>query len=211
MHATPGWYGKLPSLGDFASRRLAVEFVEPWDAWLAQGLAQWRESDPAWLDSYLAAPAWCFVLGARVLSLSDRPAGPVWTGVLMPSVDRSGRYFPFTVASALATASAALAPRLVHRLHQTATLAVQAMHDDWQPDRLDEALFALPENGESPPATDAVARLGPALNRVASSGDTLWWLPVEGDDIDLHHSAGLPTGAAFARLFGAHADEPAAP
>ena len=27
----PGWYGKIPSLGDFASRRLPQSFVAAWD------------------------------------------------------------------------------------------------------------------------------------------------------------------------------------
>ena len=48
----PGWYGKLPALGDFASRRLPPEFVEPWDRWLAAGLAAWREHDADWLDAF---------------------------------------------------------------------------------------------------------------------------------------------------------------
>src|SRR5262249_35940975 len=34
--AIPGWYGKLPSLGDFASRRLPVEFVKAWDSCLQE-------------------------------------------------------------------------------------------------------------------------------------------------------------------------------
>ena len=30
----PGWFGKLPGLGDFASRRLPDTFVAAWDRWL---------------------------------------------------------------------------------------------------------------------------------------------------------------------------------
>jgi len=52
----PGWYGKLPALGDFASRRLPPVFVEPWDRWLATGLSAWRDADPGWLEAYLGAP-----------------------------------------------------------------------------------------------------------------------------------------------------------
>ena len=64
-----GWYGKLPSLGDFASRRLAPAFVEPWDDWLARGLAAWREQAPdGWLEGYLASPSWRFVLMPGVLA-----------------------------------------------------------------------------------------------------------------------------------------------
>jgi type VI secretion system protein ImpM len=41
----PGWFGKLPSLGDFASRRLPDAFVSRWDRWLQGGLARAREDD----------------------------------------------------------------------------------------------------------------------------------------------------------------------
>src|SRR5690606_36950533 len=30
----PGFYGKLPSRGDFVSRRLPADFIGQWDAWL---------------------------------------------------------------------------------------------------------------------------------------------------------------------------------
>ena len=29
----PGWYGKLPALGDFASRRLEPGWIAGWDGW----------------------------------------------------------------------------------------------------------------------------------------------------------------------------------
>ena len=88
MAASPGWYGKLPSLGDFASRRLSPLFVEPWDRWLATGLDAWRNADEAWLAAFLAAPTWRFALGAGVPFAQS----PGYAGVLMPSVDRVGRY-----------------------------------------------------------------------------------------------------------------------
>ena len=55
--AAPGWFGKLPHLGDFASRRLPPSFVRPWDRWLQRGLASARsELGERWLDLYLVAP-----------------------------------------------------------------------------------------------------------------------------------------------------------
>ena len=35
----PGWYGKIPSLGDFVSRRLPADFIVLWDNWLQQAIA----------------------------------------------------------------------------------------------------------------------------------------------------------------------------
>jgi type VI secretion system protein ImpM len=35
----PGFYGKLPTAGDFVTRRLPIDFVRVWDRWLAQHFA----------------------------------------------------------------------------------------------------------------------------------------------------------------------------
>ncbi len=97
--AIPGWYGKLPHLGDFASRRLPGEFIRTWDVWLQEVLQATRASlGEAWLDCYLTMPIWRFVLLPGLVG----PSG--WAGVLMPSVDRVGRQFPLTLAVALPSA-----------------------------------------------------------------------------------------------------------
>jgi type VI secretion system protein ImpM len=94
--AIPGWYGKLPFLGDFASRRLPPEFIRTWDVWLQEVLHATRTSlGEEWLDRYLTMPIWRFVLLPELVE----PSG--WAGVLMPSVDRVGRQFPLTLAVAL--------------------------------------------------------------------------------------------------------------
>ena len=43
MPALPGFYGKIPLLGDFVSRRLPRHFIEPWDSWLQSAFAASRE------------------------------------------------------------------------------------------------------------------------------------------------------------------------
>ena len=89
----PGWFGKLPNLGDFASRRLPASFIEPWDDWLQHGLAAAREELGArWLDVYLVAPVRRFCVAPGIIDAN------AWTGILMPSVDRVGRHFPLTIA-----------------------------------------------------------------------------------------------------------------
>jgi len=47
--------------------------------------------DAAWLDYYLTSPIWRFALRPGVI---DEHA---WAGVLVPSVDSVGRYFPLTL------------------------------------------------------------------------------------------------------------------
>ena len=200
MNDAPGWYGKLPSLGDFASRRLPPAFVEAWDAWLSQGLAQWRAADAQWLDAYLAAPAWCFLLGPQVIALSGG-ASPAWAGVLMPSVDRFNRYFPFTLASPLRALEAADVPRLAHWLRRVASCAVDAMHGDWPPEQLEHTLQELTDLTWPLPTDSAHGAFATLLERTAADGDTaLWWLPDASAASTPRQTRGLPTGADFARL-----------
>jgi type VI secretion system protein ImpM len=91
-----GYYGKLPSRGDFVSQSLPGRFTAPWDAWLQACVHASREAlGDEWLDTYMSAPLWRFLLAPGVAGLS-----PV-AGVLCPSVDRVGRYFPLTIACEL--------------------------------------------------------------------------------------------------------------
>ena len=139
----PGWHGKLPSLGDFASRRLAPEFLATWDSWLASGLQQLRDRDPAgWLDAYLANPTRRFLLMPGVL---PGAAGQLaWAGVLMPSVDRVGRYFPFTIAQPTPLPATILQMQaLWFWLGRLDELAADALQDDWTVERLEAELARM--------------------------------------------------------------------
>jgi type VI secretion system protein ImpM len=92
----PGFYGKLPSHGDFLQRGVNDDFVNYWDAWLQDGMARSRsELGDAWLDVFLTSPLWRFALASGVVG------APVWAGILLPSVDRVGRYFPLTIVAEL--------------------------------------------------------------------------------------------------------------
>jgi len=87
-----GFYGKLPSHGDFLRRRVSDGFVGVWDAWLQESLATSRAVlADAWLDVYLTSPVWRFACAAK--ACGDAPV----IGVMVPSVDRVGRYFPLTI------------------------------------------------------------------------------------------------------------------
>lgn len=87
-----GIYGKLPAHGDFLHRNLPSRVVNEWDAWLQTfiGSTQERLGD-AWLDIYLTSPIWRFCWSSGVLDDN------YWAGIVLPSVDRVGRYFPFSV------------------------------------------------------------------------------------------------------------------
>ena len=89
-----GFYGKLPSHGDFLSRRLPRQFIEPWDQWLQGCIAASSEQlGKKWLDTFLFSPIWQFGLTAGLCGED------AWAGVMMPSVDKVGRYFPLTLAA----------------------------------------------------------------------------------------------------------------
>ncbi len=89
----PGFYGKLPVLGDFVSRRLPHDFIIQWDSWLQSSFAVSRERlAERWLPCYLSSPIWRFGLSSGLCGQDS------WVGIIMPSVDRVGRYFPLTMA-----------------------------------------------------------------------------------------------------------------
>jgi type VI secretion system protein ImpM len=91
-----GFFGKIPSLGDFVTRDLPREFLDTWDNWLQRSVAESKAAlGDAWLNTYLTSPIWRFVLLPGVCGESG------WAGILMPSVDKVGRYFPLTFATSL--------------------------------------------------------------------------------------------------------------
>jgi type VI secretion system protein ImpM len=91
-----GFYGKLPSHGDFLRRRVSDAFVDAWDAWLRECLSASRTTLGArWLNVYLTSPSWRFACAAGACGPS-----PV-IGLVAPSVDQVGRYFPLTIVAEL--------------------------------------------------------------------------------------------------------------
>ncbi|MEO0442929.1 MAG: type VI secretion system-associated protein TagF [Pseudomonadota bacterium] len=89
-----GFFGKLPAHGDFIHRGLRSDFVSVWDEWLQGFVSSSRERlGDAWLDIYLTSPIWRFFLSAGVIDNHQ------WAGVTLPSVDRVGRYYPFSIVA----------------------------------------------------------------------------------------------------------------
>lgn len=87
-----GFYGKLPSHGDFVCRSVGSAFIDRWDAWLQASVAQSHtDLGGSWLDLFLTSPVWRFALEGGVVGAN------AFAGILMPSVDRVGRYFPLTI------------------------------------------------------------------------------------------------------------------
>jgi len=93
-----GVYGKLPAYGDFVLRNLNSEFITPWDEWLQHFISGSQEQiGEDWLNIYLTSPIWRFALSPGVIDNN------MWAGLMMPSVDRVGRYFPISIIKPFAS------------------------------------------------------------------------------------------------------------
>jgi type VI secretion system protein ImpM len=91
-----GWYGKLPTRGDFVGRGLPRAWLRGWDGWLQRSLAAAAQQigAPALRERLQAMPPW------QVLVLPQRAADVTWCGVVVASADRVGRVFPLLLAEA---------------------------------------------------------------------------------------------------------------
>lgn len=194
--ALPGWFGKLPGMGDFAHRRLPESFRSVWDPWLQRGLARLRDRHADWTSHYLEAPMWCFALGPQVAGEG------AWIGVLMPSVDGVGRYFPFTLAVELdASAGGALqGDALQGALRwwaQGTRAALEGLEGDLDALRFDavlQRLFAATSDFEV--REGAVESLD-----LPGVGESLWLGDPGADEGARMLVAGLPLDGQFEALF----------
>jgi len=227
MSLEAGWYGKIPSLGDFASRRLRGEFIATWDSWLQRSIAASRmKLRDQWLECYLHSPIWRFVLMPGVLDTS------AWVGLLMASVDRVGRYFPLTVALELEPAQCAdpLSATLFAQswYADLERIALAALDIDFSADDLERELTQHPypvlhdPNDErmlddlahwwQDDSSDAlcldlpsIASLRDAVSAVATrilagngAAKSLWWTETQGSGLtQLHCLVGLPPDEYF--------------
>lgn len=141
-----GFDGKLPSRGDFVGRGLPRGFTMPWQEWVEAALAASRAAlADGWVAAWLEAPIWGFALPGGA-------CGPdAALGLLLPSVDRAGRYYPLTVAAVFPGQTAAPDPEAaaVWLDHVTA-VALDAIAHDIAPDALADTIATpdVPHYGE---------------------------------------------------------------
>ena len=137
----PGFFGKLPSHGDFINRRVSRGFLEHWDDWMQNAVASSKATlGDDWLDIYLTSPLWNFVLQPGICGKRG------YAGVLMPSVDRVGRYFPLAIIVPVpgSLSSLQLASIGGEWFARAGDLAVSALQDEeFSLDDFDAAVEAL--------------------------------------------------------------------
>jgi len=216
------WYGKLSTLGDFAQRRMPAELFTAFDTWLSTAMRDGREQlGERWLDTYLTAPVLRFAWAPGVID------SRWWFGVLMPSCDSVGRYFPLVIAQPRARApeDRIALDHLELWYEHLAHAALHTLSDDdgGSLDALESALHEAPpwptpgrqatvasretrhgdHLGLAPAATLNQWLHGMALRDLNRrlAGCTVGWRVTEdriGDSVDILQ--GLPDGGDFAAL-----------
>jgi len=194
-----GWFGKMPALGDFASRRLPPAWIEAWDGWLQRELVRSRTAlgEDDWLSLYLVAPVRRFWLSPGLLA----PAA--WLGVLMPSVDSVGRHFPFTLATALPPGHDELVDALANDnwLDAADAVARQVLDPTFDIGALEQAVLGMPMlHGERRNEAHAGTRLALQLADSCEGLRCAWWCEGAADVDDFVVAHALPVDAAFDAL-----------
>jgi len=183
-----GFYGKLPARGDFVRGGLPRDFIDRWDAWLAAAIAGSRTAmGEAWLPAFLESPVWRFVLTPGICG----DCGVL--GLMLPSVDRAGRYFPLTFAALFRGPAPLDDPAWLDACEAAGRAALE---QDVGPEQLGAMLG-------TPDGTAVLAEAGPS--------QSLWW--TEGAPrvpATRFVISGLPDAAVYATMLGC-IDRPEAP
>ena len=151
-----GFFGKIPTRGDFVRVGLPRSFISPWDDWLQVMLAASKTAlGEQWQAAWMEAPVWRLLIQPGI-------CGPdTVLGVFMPSVDRAGRYFPLTLAC-VAPRQDGNAAAAQDWLNTAEAAGIAALEHDIEPDGLADLLSAATVPSGCEPAQVPV-------------GDCAWW------------------------------------
>jgi len=178
-----GFFGKLPARGDFVRVGLPRDFTDRWDEWLQSVLAGSRAlMGEAWLPAFLEAPVWRFALPAGMCGAC------AVLGLMLPSVDRAGRYFPLTFAA----------------LH--GGVGETAQGDAWL-DRCEAIGRDALERDTPPQAVFDTLELPDLSNDGEGFADALWWSEGSPRVKPVRMTlASLPDATTYAAMLGAELD-----
>jgi type VI secretion system protein ImpM len=196
-----GYFGKVSTHGDFVTRRLPRELVEAWDGWLQRCIQASRAQLGAqWLDNYLTSPVWRFAIAPGVLG----PEG--LGGVMMPSVDRVGRYFPLMIGATGAPPLLDWMQRHGDWFDAIDDLARESLDAAFTLERFEDVPEPAPARAPSPvPAAGwrfpLDADPAAAIASAVLQGHSLWWSEgAPNIDASLLVCQGMPQPQAFAAM-----------
>ena len=168
-----GFYGKLPSRGDFVRCSLPRAVTAPWDRWLQSVLPAAQASlGEGFTEAWHGTHAWRFAFAPGVCGPQ-----PV-TGVWLPSADRVGRTFPLMIAVPAAVADD---PFFV----TVECAGADAIRSAMTPDMLARRLDLVPH---------------PAPVPVAGSTATRWWRQADEGEGRVLRGDTLPDADTFVRM-----------
>lgn len=182
-----GIFGKYPGKRDFVAFGLPPTVLGPIENWLQSALAaSQNKMGGSWQDYYLVMPMWRFRIGRDI-------TGTDCLGVMMPSVDGVGRYFPLVI---------------IAMAENNATFPVFETTDqkEWF-SSIEQRLFSTLDENESPEASALCAGLdNPPLAPEHETTDVFETLN-KGFSVQLQPSleAGELDKAAYERILAAEA------
>jgi len=210
-----GWYGKLPSAGDFLQRRFPETLINQWTHWFQVGLVNWQrnaEERQASGRLFSHAPVWNFVVPPMLDSQL------IQMGCLLPACDSVGRHYPVCAQRTFTTMQ--WSPQMLSMAgewyQQLGSALKHAVHHCYSAEQLDQALLAIP----APP--DPAAERRSDILDVLGYGDNIstlswkqvsdcfdpqhytsfWWSnQTDGFPLYTHVHSGNLTGQLFSMLF----------
>lgn len=159
-----GFYGKIPSVGDFVSRDIPHHYLQHIDDWFSEGMADLSAGNQNWLDSYLTAPVWSFIVCPGVWGEE------YLYGAVMPSVDSVGRYFPFISLTRGASFSS-IDRELINYLPSLADELPAVLQGDLLPEEICE-FFA--QHVKPDVSNTALSN----LNDLSAAAKSYWWYSI---------------------------------
>ncbi len=213
-YPTIGWYGKLPSAGDFLQRRFPDVIRNSWENWFQVGLHNWQKATERQEVSrpFGEAPVWNFVvppmLGSQVVQM----------GCLLPGRDSVGRQYPLCAQQFFSPRNwsgeqLAGAGGWYQRLGST---LLNAVRSGFSAEQLDSALLALPalDDISAEPTSDILQVIGDRPSECTLSWKqaaasftpqhytSFWWTnQTDGYPLYTHVHSGNLTGQLFSMLF----------
>ena len=228
IHNEFGYFGKLPTRGDFVQQILPGDFVNAFHEWLQSSMAAARDrlGEP-FLTHYLNCPAWKFLIAPGVCGLQGV------TGVTIPSVDQVGRYFNFTLATVLQSDWDPISYVCANRtgFRRLEKLALDILESDFAKDEMDariqdiafEFVPVAPHRSRVEPSpdhlylsvdtclpfTDQADILLTRLLRDSLGDFSIWWHGQEGQtQSNMVVCRGMPAFDEYIRLLTRESPEP---